>query len=167
MNKPLRIIKILEGTSVDGPSLRTSLYLAGCRHQCPGCHNPHTWDFEAGEDMTVEEILEIIKENAFPVTLSGGDPVYQIDALLPLVQGISALGLKTWMYTGFTFEQLMEQAQFHSIAPYLEAIVDGPFVARLRDTSLLYRGSSNQRIIDVQASLRAGQAVTMTFDYSV
>ncbi len=85
MNKStLRVVDIVEGTSVDGPGLRTSIYLAGCDHHCPGCHNPSTWPHDAGKDMTYEEILKIIDYNNFDVTFSGGDPLYQAQSLLPL-----------------------------------------------------------------------------------
>lgn len=143
----LRVIDIIEGTTVDGPGLRTSVYLAGCDHACPGCHNPQTWDHQAGRDMTDDEILAIIDEADFNVTLSGGDPIYQAEALLPLVRAIHERGKTIWLYTGFTFEQLEQMPAARALFPYLEAIVDGPFVERLRDISLHFRGSSNQRII--------------------
>lgn len=142
-----RIVDIVEGTCVDGPGLRTSIYFAGCHHKCPGCHNPHTWDVEAGRDYALAELLDIISEAGFNVTLTGGDPVYQAEKLAPLIDGVSQMGLTVWLYTGFTYEELagMEQA-----APWLgmvEAVVDGPFVESLRDITLPFRGSSNQRII--------------------
>ncbi len=88
----LRVIDIIDGTSVDGPGLRTSIYFAGCDHHCPGCHNPSTWDFRAGRDMSVGEIVEHIVENDFNVTFSGGDPLYQYEALTILARAIKAAG---------------------------------------------------------------------------
>lgn len=143
----LRVIDIIEGTSVDGPGLRTSIYLAGCEHRCPGCHNPHTWSHDAGHDMSIAEILDAVDAADFNVTLSGGDPIYQAVRLLPLLKELHHRGRTVWLYTGFTYEQLLEMPDAKALMPYLEAIVDGPFVEALRDTTLRFRGSSNQRII--------------------
>lgn len=154
---------IVPGTSVDGPGLRTSIYVAGCRHQCPGCHNPQTWDFSQGTSMTVDEIMQIVEENGFNVTLTGGDPMYSLPQLLPLVEAITHAGYKVWLYTGFTFEQALGIEGADKLLPMLEAIVDGPFEADKRDLSLCFRGSSNQRIIDVRNTLASGEIVT--FDY--
>lgn len=144
-----RIMDVVEGTSVDGPGLRTSIYFAGCDHHCPGCHNPQTWPHDAGHDMTLSELLTIIKTANFNVTLTGGDPVYQASKLKPLLQAIKEMGKSIWLYTGFTFEQLQQMPQMLELIPLLEAVVDGPFIEELRDTSLPFRGSSNQRIIRI------------------
>lgn len=143
----LRVIDIVEGTSVDGPGLRTSIYLAGCRHECPGCHNPQTWDFGAGRDMTVDELLDIVRRADFDVTFTGGDPIYQAEALLPLARAIKQLGYDIWCYTGFTLEQLAHVPAATALLEYIDTLVDGPFILALRDTDLHFRGSSNQRII--------------------
>lgn len=147
MDASLRVIDIVEGTSVDGPGLRTSIYLAGCDHHCPGCHNPQTWPHDAGRDMSVDEIMAIVEYNDFNVTLTGGDPVYQAENLLPLIKRIKDLGKTIWLYTGFTYEQLLTMPAAKALLPYLEAIVDGPFIIEQRDPELIFRGSSNQRII--------------------
>ncbi len=143
----LRVVDIVEGTSVDGPGLRTSIYLAGCDHKCPGCHNPQTWPHDAGRDMTVDELMKIIDYNDFNVTLTGGDPIYQAKRLLPLLKAIREHGKTVWLYTGFTYEQLFAMPDAKALMPYLDTIVDGPFILEQRDTELLFRGSSNQRII--------------------
>lgn len=143
----IRVIDIVEGTSVDGPGLRTSIYLAGCRHECPGCHNPQTWDFGAGRDMTVDELLDIVRRADFDVTFTGGDPMYQAEALLPLARAIKQLGYDIWCYTGFTLEQLAHVPGATQLLEYIDTLVDGPFILALRDTDLHFRGSSNQRII--------------------
>lgn len=143
----IRVVDIVEGTSVDGPGLRTSIYLAGCDHHCPGCHNPSTWAHDAGHDMTIAELMDVIEYNDFNVTLTGGDPIYQAKGILPLVKAIHDKGKTIWLYTGFTYEQLREMPDAVALFPYLEAIVDGPFIEQQRDTSLLFRGSANQRII--------------------
>ena len=143
----LRVIDIIEGTSVDGPGLRTSIYLAGCDHRCPGCHNPSTWPHDAGRDMPVDELLLYVEEADFNVTLTGGDPIYQAKKLLPFVKYLRENGRTIWLYTGFTIEQLRDMPDAVALFPYLEAIVDGPFIEALRDTTLRFRGSSNQSII--------------------
>jgi len=145
----LRVVDIVEGTSVDGPGLRTSIYLAGCRHACPGCHNPQTWDFAAGRDMSVGELMEIIRRADFDVTFTGGDPMYQAGALVPLARAVKAAGYDLWCYTGFTLEQLDAVPGATELLAYIDTLVDGPFIADLRDTDLIFRGSSNQRIIDL------------------
>lgn len=147
----MRVLDIVAGTSVDGPGLRTSIYFAGCSHHCPGCHNPQSWDPLGGSPMTPAQILEVVEREGFNVTLSGGDPLQQPPSeLIELLQGIRALGLNVWAYTGYTFEQL---ARRHDLAPVLDlidTIVDGPFVEALRDPALPFRGSSNQRIIPLR-----------------
>lgn len=143
----LRVIEIIGGTSVDGPGLRTSIYFAGCNHQCPGCHNPQSWSFDAGDDMSVDEILYAIDKEGFNVTFTGGDPIYQLDNLIELAQRIFEKGYTIWLYTGYTMAQLETIPGFSRLRPYIEAIVDGQFVEKLRDTGLKFRGSSNQNII--------------------
>ena len=156
----LRVVDIVEGTSVDGPGLRTSIYFAGCDHRCPGCHNPQTWDFNAGRDMTVDELARAVAEADFNVTFTGGDPVYQAARLIPLARRIREGGKTIWLYTGFTIEQLAAMPDARELLRYVEAVVDGSFVEALRDTGLPFRGSSNQRIIrDPLAFIAAAGAV--------
>ena len=112
-NQTLRILDIIEDTMVDGTGLRTSIYCAGCRHECPGCHNPQSWDFNAGYDMTVDEIMDIIVADPFAdVTFSGGDPMYQPEGFTALAKAIKMRTKKNiWCYTGFKFEQLVKDPQ--------------------------------------------------------
>ncbi|MCQ2140595.1 MAG: anaerobic ribonucleoside-triphosphate reductase activating protein [Bacteroidales bacterium] len=133
----------------DGPGLRTSIYSAGCLHHCPGCHNPQSWDMKGGKEMTVDELLEIVKADEFSdVTFSGGDPFYQVDAFTELARRIKEETHKTiWCWTGFTLEEIQADAHLSQILPYLDVLVDGPFILEQRDTELLFRGSPNQRII--------------------
>ena len=163
MNQPentsLRVIDIKHGTTVDGPGFRTSIYFAGCSHHCPACHNPHTWDPDGGTPYTVEELLDIIRTDNMPVTFSGGDPLYNIDALVPLATALHSRGVNIWCYTGYTFEHLLLHPRYRSLLEAVDVIVDGPFIESLRDTSLLFRGSSNQRLINVAESLRAGEVI--------
>ncbi len=147
MDKTLRVIDIIEGTSVDGPGLRTSIYFAGCEHKCPGCHNPQTWPFDAGHDMSVDELLQAVDAADFNVTLTGGDPVYQAKKMLPLLEALQRRGKTVWLYTGFTYDELLKIPAAKAMLPYIEAVVDGPYIEALHDTTLRFRGSSNQRII--------------------
>lgn len=148
----IRVLDILEETMMDGPGLRTSIYCAGCAHRCPGCHNPQSWDFTGGKEVTVDELLEVIKADEFAnVTFSGGDPLYQVEAFTELARRIKEETDKTiWCYTGFTYEEVLADPRLNQILPYLDALVDGPYVEALRDTNLPFRGSSNQRIINLK-----------------
>lgn len=161
----LRILDIVEDTMVDGPGFRTSVYCAGCRHACPGCHNPQSWAFDQGREMTVGEIMRIIEADPYAnVTFSGGDPMYQAAGFAELAREIHRRTNKDiWCYTGFTFESLINQDQ-RELLSEVDVLVDGPFIQALRDEDLLFRGSSNQRIIDVQASLYSGTTVLWQSD---
>ena len=144
----MRVLDIINGTIVDGEGLRTSIYFAGCKHHCKGCHNPGSWDFNGGRDMTIDEILKIIEENRFNVTYSGGDPLYQnLDDLVLLSKKIHDLGHNIWLYTGFTIEELKKDSKYDEILDNIDVIVDGPFIEEKKDLTLKFRGSSNQRII--------------------
>ncbi|MDE6332625.1 MAG: anaerobic ribonucleoside-triphosphate reductase activating protein [Muribaculaceae bacterium] len=142
-----RVSGIIDGTAVDGSGLRTSIYFSGCDHRCPGCHNPQTWPFDAGEKMSAETLLERIADNGFNVTFSGGDPMYQARALVPLAKAIKAMGKTIWCYTGFVYETLKAREPYASLLEYIDVLVDGPYMESLRDPDLPFRGSSNQRII--------------------
>lgn len=148
MNK-IRILDIVEETMVDGPGLRTSIYCAGCSHHCPGCHNPESWDFDGGYDMEIEDLLKVINDDEFSnVTFTGGDPLFQVEAFTELARRIKETSNKTiWCYSGYTLEQIQADPHLAQILPYLDVLVDGLYVDALRDTELLFRGSSNQRII--------------------
>ena len=149
----LRVIDIVGGTSVDGPGLRTSVYFAGCNHHCPGCHNPQSWDFDGGEAMSVLRIKEIIDDCDFNVTFSGGDPLMQpVDEMVELARLLKADGRTIWCYTGYSYEYLASRPEYEELLTCIDVLVDGPFVESLRDISLRFRGSSNQRLVDVYRS---------------
>ncbi len=149
----IRILDILEETMADGPGFRTSIYCAGCAHHCPGCHNPQSWDFAGGHEMSVDELMSIIKADEFSnVTFSGGDPLYQVEAFTELARRIKSETAKTiWCYTGFTYEEIASDARLSQILPYIDVLVDGPFIEALRDSELHFRGSSNQRILYLES----------------
>ena len=161
----LSIIDIVEDTMVDGPGLRTSIYCAGCPNACPGCHNPQTWDINAGHEMSTEEIMQVIMADPFAnVTFSGGDPMFQAEGFTELARAIHSESTKTiWCFTGYTFERLMTMPRQRALLEEIDVLVDGPFVQAKRDPDLYFRGSSNQRLIDVRKSLKAGKAIA--YDY--
>lgn len=140
---------ILEETMMDGPGLRTSIYCAGCAHRCPGCHNPQSWDFMGGREVDIQEILDVVRADDFAnVTFSGGDPFYQVEAFTELARRIKEeTGKNIWCYTGFTYEEILADERLSQMLPYIDTLVDGPFIQGLRDPDLPFRGSSNQRII--------------------
>ena len=158
----LRIIDIKQGTSVDGPGLRDSIYFAGCKHACEGCHNPQSWSFEAGRDWTEEEVMAVLEYDDFNVTFSGGDPIYQAEEVAKLAQTIKQrMGKTIWCYTGFRYEEIVGDARYMPLLEQVDVLVDSPFELARRDISLRFRGSGNQRIIDVKKSLETGEIVLL------
>ena len=151
MSNRLYIMDIIDGTVVDGPGFRLSIYCAGCEHKCKGCHNPQSWEMANGKEMDVEEILQAVKDSPWNVTFSGGDPFFQAEGFAELARRIKAETAKTiWCYTGYTLEALKEENDpwKMELLRNIDVLVDGPFVQELRDEQLRFRGSSNQRIIE-------------------
>ena len=157
----LRIAGRIGESIVDGPGLRYVLFTQGCPHHCPGCHNPETHDPEGGTSVPLDEILANILSNPLihRVTFSGGEPFVQADRLLPLAQALKARGFHLMAYTGFTYEALLKRPDGLALLESLDMLVDGPFILALRTLDLPFRGSSNQRVLDVPASLKAGHPV--------
>lgn len=161
----IQLMRIVEDTTVDGPGWRSSVYCAGCRHACPGCHNPETWSFSAGESVSVDDIMARLALTEGNITFSGGDPMYQAAAFTELAQRIrQELNRTIWCYTGFRYEEILEDAEMSRMLPYLEVLVDGPFIEAQKSLDLMFRGSRNQRLIDVQKSLEAGSVVEFEWD---
>lgn len=159
----ISILEILEDTTVDGPGLRTTIYCAGCPNHCPGCHNPQSWDIANGHITDVDDILETILADPFAdVTFSGGDPMFQAEGFTELAKKIKQNSCKNiWCYTGYLFEQLMENPAQRALLEHIDVLVDGRFVESLKSDELRFRGSSNQRVLDILESLRQGKAVTL------
>ena len=160
----LRIAGTVNDSIVDGPGIRFSIFVQGCPHNCEGCHNPQTHDFNGGAIFTTEELLDKVKGNPLldGVTFSGGEPFCQAEALAKLGKDIKALGLNIITYTGYTFEQLYENRNKNHWGELLEVtdyLIDGPFILSQKDWEIKFRGSSNQRYIDCQKSLEEGCAV--------
>lgn len=151
----IRILDIKYGTSVDGIGLRTSLYCAGCENHCVGCHNPQSWDENGGEAIEIEELFRLIVYADMNVTFTGGDPMFHPEGFIQLAQMIKEQTDKTiWCYTGYRFEDLLAHPLRRKLVELCDVIVDGRYIEAERDLSLHFRGSRNQRIIDVPNSLR-------------
>ena len=202
--KTIRLFGTVNDSIVDGPGMRFSVFVQGCSHHCPGCHNPESWAFDAGEEVAIDDVVERIFENKLVsgVTLSGGDPFEQPAACAEIARRVKAAGRNVWVYTGYLYEDLLqriaalpdgvavavgagadagagadiataanEAAKAPSVAErerleavrdllaYADVLVDGPFVQAKRSLGLKYRGSSNQRLIDMNKTRKAGRVV--------
>ncbi len=160
----LRIAGTVNDSIVDGPGIRFTVFTQGCPHNCKGCHNPETHDFNGGKDVDTADLLEKIKANPLldGVTFSGGEPFMQADILADFAAEIKALGLNIITYTGFTFEELYVNRDKNSWGKLLEAtdyLIDGKFEIEKKDWTIKFRGSSNQRYVDCQKSLTEGKVV--------
>jgi len=165
----VQIAGVAQESVTDGPGVRSVIFFQGCPHACPGCHNPQTWDPAGGREYDCETLLKtlVLTPLLSGVTLSGGEPFLQAEAAARIAKfvksgGISSLRMNVWVYTGFVWEQLLRDADkpgYRSLISLADAIVDGPYRKDLRDLSLPYRGSSNQRILLPGLSLEQGRAV--------
>ncbi len=162
---PLRLAGVIRESIVDGPGIRMTVFVQGCPHHCKGCHNQHTWDFDGGYMSSVERVLEEAAKDKLlkGVTLSGGEPFAQAGALTVLAKGAKAMGLDVFCYTGYTFEQLYsmfdKHPEYRELLEQCDWLVDGRFVEEEMSLMLHFRGSRNQRILNVRESLEKGEAV--------
>ena len=154
-----RIAGIVNDSIVDGPGIRCTIFFQGCIHNCEDCHNKHTHDLNGGYEIEVDEIMRQIMDNPLldGVTLSGGDPLLQIDACIEVAKKVQDLGLNVVCYTGFTYEQALKLKGFSKLQNYIDILIDGKYDKKLRDLSLKYRGSKNQRIIDMKHTIEKGE----------
>lgn len=160
----IRLASALQPDSiVDGEGVRAVVWTQGCSHNCPGCHNPETFDFHGGFSKEIDELKADIKslEGHQGVTFSGGDPMFQPKQLKEIAKYVKSLGMDVWVYTGFTYEALQRDEDRKAALQYIDVLVDGPFLIKLFSLDLFYKGSSNQRIIDVQATLETGKVVVI------
>jgi anaerobic ribonucleoside-triphosphate reductase activating protein len=160
-----RIAGVATESVVDGPGLRSTVFFQGCPHQCPGCHNPGTWDPGGGLEIALLELIELLKLNPLisGVTFSGGEPFMQAPAAAALADYLKAKGLNLWIYTGYTWEELLKSLDapgYKELLHFADVVVDGPFLQEGRDSALIFRGSSNQRVILVSESYQAGTIIT-------
>ncbi|MHB9294754.1 anaerobic ribonucleoside-triphosphate reductase activating protein [Pillotina sp. SPG140] len=159
----LSLLQIVEDTTVDGPGFRTAIYAAGCPRRCRGCHNPQSWEPGNGSLWTIDSIMEkIIQAEYSHVTFTGGEPFMQAAAFAELAKRIHKETNKTiWCYTGYLYEEIVATPKLAQLLPFIDVLVDGPYRETLRDESLRFRGSSNQRIIDINASLHAKLLISL------
>lgn len=151
----LRVAGIVNDSIVDGPGMRLTVFCQGCPHHCKGCHNGHTHDFNGGYEIDIDDIVEKAKKNTLlsGVTFSGGEPMCQPKAFLALAKRIkSETDLNIICYTGYTFEELqkMHNPDIDELLKVCDWLIDGKFVEELKDLTLAFRGSSNQRIIELE-----------------
>jgi anaerobic ribonucleoside-triphosphate reductase activating protein len=158
----IRISGVAEDSIVDGPGLRFVIFVQGCNMHCEGCHNPQTWDNNGGYDITIRELIDRIERNPLTdgITLSGGEPFLQAKKLSLL---LDELNLPVISYTGYTYEWLVSNAtddnSYLDLLHRVDYLIDGPYIESERSYDLLFRGSRNQRIIDVKASMDSGSIV--------
>ena len=163
----LKINNYISESYVDGPGIRFTVFTQGCIHNCLGCHNPQTHDFNKGVYFDNEKIVELMNKNPLieGLTLSGGDPLMQIDECLDLAKMVKNQdkNYDIVLYTGYTFEQIIEMGKNNDnlmeLLKYIDYLIDGPFILKLRDLELNYCGSSNQRVIDVQKTLKENKII--------
>lgn len=163
----LNLAGIVRDSIVDGPGIRTTIFCQGCPHHCPGCHNPETWQFGIGTDMDEAAVFDIITSNPLcrGVTFSGGEPFSQAAAFGRLARMLKESGYEVAAYSGFTFEELLAGTsdQF-SLLTSIDVLIDGPFLLTERSLELNFRGSKNQRILNVPQSIKASRAVPESSD---
>lgn len=156
----IRISGIERESIVDGDGIRYVIFTQGCPHHCPGCHNPQTHPFDAGKLVSVDELFADIskrKDYIDGITLSGGEPFCQSDQCSVIAEQAQKMGLTVWCYTGYLFEELYGRND--RLLNHIDILVDGPFIQQKRSLALQFRGSTNQRLIDIPASLEAGVTV--------
>ena len=150
---------------MDGPGIRTTLFAQGCPHHCPGCHNPETWDFDGGNEADADLILGVVRFNPISkgVTFSGGEPFAQAEGFTEIAKALKDNGYEVASYTGYTFEELLEGSEAQrELLEWLDVLIDGPFIQAEKSLEIPFRGSRNQRILNVPESLKQGQAVCIT-----
>lgn len=160
METLLRISGIISESIVDGPGIRFVIFSQGCKHHCKGCHNPSTFDLNGGRLIKIDDIMCEVKKNPLlkGVTFSGGEPFLQAKAFSEIAKCCHKIGLDVISYTGYTFEDLLsgfdENPEWKTLLENIDILIDGPFIEEKKSLMLLFRGSSNQRILDVKASLK-------------
>ncbi|GHU82061.1 anaerobic ribonucleoside-triphosphate reductase activating protein [Clostridia bacterium] len=161
----LRLAGVIKESIVDGPGIRLTVFTQGCPHKCEGCHNPQTHDSAGGYDSSVENIVNEVKKNPLlhGVTLSGGEPFMQAESLAKLAKELHLLGLNIITYSGYTFEEILSVAQKHpswsELLNETDILIDGKFELEQKSLLLHFRGSKNQRVIDVKQSIAMGKIV--------
>lgn len=165
-NIKLRIASVVDDSVVDGPGFRYTIFTQGCPHNCEGCHNPQTHDYKGGSEVSYDEIFDDLKKFKYikAVTFSGGEPLEQPEALAEFVTNLKKLGYHILIYTGYTYEQIQNMPKKFAAIEQADLLVDGKFVLAQRSLHLNYRGSSNQRIVDIQQSIKQNKVVLSKYN---
>lgn len=155
----MRLAGIVRDSIVNGPGIRDVIFVQGCGRHCKGCQNTQTWNYDGGEYWSTPEIIKELSNSSNDITISGGEPLDQFDALVRLLEQIRYKTKKrVWLYTGNTIKEPIN-VTYQLLAEYVDVIVDGHFVEELKDSNLLFRGSSNQRIIDLRKSVKEDKII--------
>jgi anaerobic ribonucleoside-triphosphate reductase activating protein len=155
----MRVAGVIKNSVVNGIGVRDVLFLQGCPHHCKGCHNPQTWDFMDGEDKFISELLAWFEDSQNDITISGGEPLMQFSELMYFMNLVNVFDNKRfWLYTGYTYERIPKE-WLEELADYVDVLVDGRFEVDKKDLTLQFRGSSNQRLIDLPKSVAKGEIV--------
>ncbi|MBR1735802.1 MAG: anaerobic ribonucleoside-triphosphate reductase activating protein [Firmicutes bacterium] len=162
----VRIAGIANDSIVDGPGLRLTVFFQGCKHNCYMCHNPQTHDLNGGREEDTENILKKLDDNILlsGITISGGEPFLQPEAAKELAKGTKERGMNVIIYTGFTYEELIKNESCTSVLKYTDILIDGKFEYNKRSLELKFRGSSNQRAIDVRKTMEENEIREVDFD---
>lgn len=153
----MRIAGIVRDSIVDGEGIRDVVFFQGCSKRCPGCHNPGTWDYKGGCHRFMGDVINELAESSNNITISGGEPFDQIEDLIELSKWMKKQGKTVWVYTGNVV--IPTKYVYKVLAQYVDVIVDGKFVEELKDPNLRFRGSSNQRIINLPKSVKAEKII--------
>ncbi len=169
MSNTLSIAGIVDESIVDGRGIRMAVFVQGCPHHCPGCHNPQTWPFEGGREIEAEEIFEQFRQDPIlkGITFSGGEPFTQPAPLAALARLVHSLGKDVTVYSGYTYEQLTEKHDpaVDALLAETDVLVDGPFIEAQKNLELRFRGSENQRLIDMNATRQQGRVCLLQLEY--
>ena len=167
LNK-IRLAGITEDSIVDGPGFRLVFFAQGCKLHCPGCHNMSTWDPKGGEEYDIFELRKLWQKNPLidGITISGGEPFLQKEVVLNLIELAKSDGMNIVVYSGNTFEELVNSKNsiVDKILLKTDYLIDGPFIIEKRSLNLAFRGSTNQRVIDLKSTLLSGQIITINKD---
>lgn len=169
MDKSIRLSGIAYESLVNGPGMRRVFFSQGCKHNCKGCFNQDTHDFNGGEDRNMDMLIESVLENPMikGVTFSGGDPLEQADKFAYMAKSFKDNNLNVWCYTGYTYEYIIEHKDYKSgwneLINNIDVLVDGKFEQEKMQEGLKFRGSTNQRIIDIKESLNSGNLVIINY----
>lgn len=155
----MRIAGIVRDSIVDGTGVRDVVFFQGCGKRCKGCHNPDTWDYQGGCHRFIGDVVEELSDSSNDITISGGEPIDQFDDLLELCRQLKEAGKRIWVYTGNVVDPT--KRIYQRLAEYVDVIVDGRFIEDKKDCNLLFRGSSNQRLINLPLSVVLGKIVEL------